>query len=123
MTSLRDATPVGNYDKKVELQALTEPPQRGATGEKLKVYGAYAQLWVAVLPTFGSTSGQGPIPGASQGYLVCLPYSLSVWQMLQPQHRVHWWEGTKERTLEIKTFTNWNEANVEIRLQCVEVLA
>lgn len=121
--SLANATPLGRYNKKVELQRQPDPAARGATGEKLKQYGLYASSWTSVQPTFGSTGGQGPIAGASQSYLVCLPWSLTLWQTIKPDHRISWTEGTKTRTLEIKTITNFNEANIEIRLQCVEVLA
>ncbi len=121
--SLANATPLGRYQKKVELQRPPDPPLRGATGEKLRQYVLYASSWASIQPTFGSTGGQGPIAGASQSYVVCLPWSLSLWQAITPAHRVCWTEGTKQRTLEIKTVTNFNEANIEIRLQCVEVLA
>ena len=121
--SLANATPIGKYNKKVELHRLADPAVRGPTGEQLKQYAPYQQVWAAVQPTFGSTGGQGPIAGAAQSYLVCLPWSLTLWQTIRPEHRVYWLEGTKQRTLEIKIVTNWNEANVEIRLQCVEVLA
>ncbi len=119
--NLREQTPVGKYTKKVELQSLTG--ERGGTGEKLRRFAMYAQPWAAVQPNFGSSSAQGPIPGASQSYVVCLTWSPSLWQTIKATDRVCWTVGTQTRTLDIKVITNWNEANVEIRLQCVEVQA
>ena len=121
--SLRDRTPTGAFNKLVELQQLRDRPERGATGERLKRYAPYATVWAALTSTFAGAGSPGPLPGTATGSVVCLPYSLSLWQLIKPEHRVYWKEGTKERTLEIKSITNYEEANVEIRLQCVEVLA
>lgn len=128
MRQIRQAqpSPLSAFNKRVEIQRLVEPPQRGPSGERLQSsWQTYKTVWAAVSSMIGFEKSDiaGATGGAVQTHLVKLRYTLALWQSVSPAHRIAWQDGTKARTLDIKTVTNWNERNIEIWLQCAENVA
>lgn len=125
MRQVRQAQPTAlrEFNKRIEIQRLGEPARQGVSGEKLKTaWLTYRTVWAAVKSMIGfeKTDIAGATGGAVMTHLVKLRWSMSLWQTISTAHRVHWMDGTLERTLDIKTKNNWNEANIEIWLQCAE---
>jgi hypothetical protein len=119
---LSDRATVGSFRRKVTLEHVQTPAERGATGEQIKTYVPYYTGRAAMSSLIGWEKTAGAVNIAVQTHLVRLPYCRTLWDALKSSDRVTLYDGGRTRIFDIKTITNWNEWNVEIRLQCTEVL-
>ena len=117
---------IGDFNRRIDLQRLKDPPERGPSGEVLKKYVTYATVWASVrhVPGYEKSGTVEAVAGAVQTYLVKIRFNMSLYRTLSTAHRIAWLEGgTRQRLLDIKTIDNWNERNTEIWMQCAEVAA
>jgi head-tail adaptor len=112
--------PLGTYTRTVELQSLSS--DRGATGEVLKTYTTYTQARAAMSNLVAWQKGATTDTGNTATQLVRLQYNATLWGSIRMSDRLRLMDGDTERLLYVRSKENWNEANVEIRLQCQETL-
>lgn len=107
-------TPAGQFKRRITLEAPCDPPQRGDTGEDLRVYMPYATVWAA----FRTLSGGERI--ASQQVAATLTHEVTIRYRagVRPDHRI----VLGQRVFDVKDVRDVDEAHVEIRMQCTEVV-
>jgi len=107
-------TPIGKMNKRIELQKLKDPPQKGATGQILKEYFTYAVVWAAFRTLTGGEKLASQQVSAVQTHEITIRYRSDV----QPNHRI----VMGQRIFDIKDVRNVDEANIELRMRCTEAV-
>lgn len=108
------ATATGQFRHRIQLQRLTDPPERSATGEPLKSYAIFGTEWAAFRTLAGVERLAGQQVNALQTHEITIHYRSDV----TPEHRIL--SGT--RVFDIKDVRNVDEANIELRMRCTEVV-
>jgi len=108
-------TPIGQFNKRIELQSLKNPPDKSETGEPIRSYLTYATVWAAFRTLSGNERIAAEQVEAVQTHEVTIRYRADV----TPAHRFK----MSERIFDIKDVRNVDEANIELRMRCTEAVA
>lgn len=109
-------TPAGQFDKRVELQRPKSPADRGTTGEVVPDYIPYATVWAR----FRTLSGQERT--ASEQVAATLTHEVTIRYRAGVTPRDRLVLVGSGRIFDVKDLRDVDEAHVEIRMRCVEVL-
>lgn len=108
------ATPIGLFNKRIELQRLKDPPDKSETGEPIRSYETYTTIWAAFRTLTGNERLMAQQVSAVQTHEITIHYRSDV----RPDHRIVM--GT--RIFDIKDVRNIDEANIELRMRCAEAV-
>ena len=99
------------------MQALDDPLEVSDTGELIKTYTQYAEVWAAVRTLSGRERNAAQQVQASLSHEITVRYSSDT-SVAKPSDRIVY----DSRYFDIKDVRNIDEANIEIRMLCVEAL-
>lgn len=108
------ATPIGRFNKRVDLQRLKDQPDKSETGEIIRSYETYATVWAKFHTLSGNERLIAEQIEAIQTHEVTIRYRNDV----LPDHRIK----MVERIFDIKDIRNVDEANIELRMRCNEAV-
>ena len=106
-------TPTGQFEHRVQLQKLKDPPDKSETGELIKEYVFYAFAWAAFRTLSGAERIAAQQVNATQTHEIKIRYRPGV----KPDYRL----VMGLRIFDIKDARNIDEANKEIWMRCTEV--
>lgn len=108
-------TPIGEMTRRIKLQ---RPQQKsGDTGEMEKVYTTYTAAWAKIRTLSGGERMAAQQVAATLTHEITMAYRSGL--TIRADDRIVY----GSRIFDIKDIRNVDEANIEIRMRCTEVLA
>jgi len=110
-------TSTTRMNRRISMQALDDPLTVSDTGEPIKTYTQYAEVWASVRTLSGRERNASQQVQATLSHEITVRYSSDT-SVVKPSDRIVY----GGRYFDIKDTRNIDEANIEIRMLCVEAL-
>jgi len=108
-------TPIAEMNKRISMQSLDSDLESSLTGEPIRSYTEYAVVWAKIRTLSGRERNAAQQVQATMSHELTVRYSSDV-SGAMPTDRVVY----GSRIFDVKDVRNIDEANIEIRMLCVE---